>query len=83
MGPLVGSKVTCTHQSCSYLKLTEIAKTTIGTPSKGGIKEKNEDANYDYDMVWDAKGVMHLIQKGYSKISNANHGKSRSSIKKI
>ena len=52
--------------SYCFRKLTELAATAIGTTSKGGIKEKDEDANYDYDMVWDAEGVMHLIWKGYS-----------------
>lgn len=29
----------------------------------GGVKEKQEDADYDYEMVWDAEGSMHLIRK--------------------
>lgn len=28
-----------------------------------GVKEKNEDENCEYDMMWDAEGGMHLIKK--------------------
>ncbi|XP_059645690.1 uncharacterized protein C630.12 [Cornus florida] len=31
--------------------------------SGGGVKEKNEDENHDYEMIWDAEGSMHLIKK--------------------
>ncbi|CDO97772.1 unnamed protein product [Coffea canephora] len=27
------------------------------------IKEKNEDENFEYEMMWDAEGSMHLIKK--------------------
>ncbi|GLJ11160.1 hypothetical protein SUGI_0144910 [Cryptomeria japonica] len=67
--------------SYCFRKLTELAATAIRTTSKGGVKVKDEDANYEYDMVWDAEGVMHLIRKGYSKLSNANHGEVRSSAR--
>uniref|UniRef100_A0A5B7B5Z3 Calcineurin-like phosphoesterase domain-containing protein n=1 Tax=Davidia involucrata TaxID=16924 RepID=A0A5B7B5Z3_DAVIN len=30
---------------------------------RGGTKEKNEDENCEYEMVWDAEGSMHLIKK--------------------
>lgn len=30
---------------------------------QGGVKAKDEDALYDYEMVWDAEGSMHLIRK--------------------
>eukprot|EP00250_Pteridium_aquilinum_P012740 c20912_g1_i1 orf=91-1710(+) len=30
---------------------------------QGGVKAKDEDAPYDYEMVWDAEGSMHLIPK--------------------
>lgn len=30
---------------------------------KVGTKEKNEDENCEYEMVWDAEGSMHLVQK--------------------
>ncbi|KAJ7963380.1 Protein serine/threonine phosphatase [Quillaja saponaria] len=30
---------------------------------RGGTKEKNEDANYEYEMMWDAEGSMHLVKK--------------------
>uniref|UniRef100_I1KHK8 Calcineurin-like phosphoesterase domain-containing protein n=1 Tax=Glycine max TaxID=3847 RepID=I1KHK8_SOYBN len=26
-------------------------------------KEKDEDANYEYEMMWDAEGTMHLVKK--------------------
>ncbi|KAH9305429.1 hypothetical protein KI387_009833, partial [Taxus chinensis] len=66
--------------SC-FRKLTELAATAIGTTSKGGVKEKDEDASYDYEMAWDAEGVMHLIRKGYTKLSNSNSGEVRSSAR--
>lgn len=28
-----------------------------------GTKEKDEDANYEYEMMWDADGSMHLVKK--------------------
>ncbi|XP_061340909.1 uncharacterized protein C630.12 [Gastrolobium bilobum] len=31
--------------------------------SRSETKEKDEDANYEYEMVWDAEGSMHLIKK--------------------
>lgn len=30
---------------------------------QGGVKAKDEDALYEYEMVWDAEGSMHLIHK--------------------
>ncbi|KAK0595882.1 hypothetical protein LWI29_010854 [Acer saccharum] len=30
---------------------------------QGGTKEKNEDENCEYDMIWDAEGSMHLVKK--------------------
>ncbi|KVH92890.1 uncharacterized protein C630.12 [Cynara cardunculus var. scolymus] len=35
---------------------------------KSSTKEKDEDGNCDYEMVWDAEGSMHLIKKA-SKIA--------------
>lgn len=29
----------------------------------GGTKEKNEDENCEYEMMWDAEGTMHLVKK--------------------
>lgn len=29
----------------------------------GVTKEKNEDENCEYEMVWDAEGSMHLVKK--------------------
>ncbi|XP_054781516.1 uncharacterized protein C630.12 [Prosopis cineraria] len=30
---------------------------------RGETKEKDEDANYEYEMMWDAEGSMHLVKK--------------------
>lgn len=30
---------------------------------QGGSKEKNEDENCEYEMIWDAEGSMHLVKK--------------------
>lgn len=61
-----------------FRKLIEFAVTVVGTKSKSGMKEKDEDANYEYEMVWDAEGAMHLIRKGYSKVSSGGSGEVRS-----
>lgn len=29
----------------------------------GVTKEKNEDENCEYEMIWDAEGSMHLVKK--------------------
>lgn len=29
------------------------------------IKEKNEDVNYEYEMMWDAEGGMYFVRKSY------------------
>ncbi|KAG5008983.1 hypothetical protein JHK87_017498 [Glycine soja] len=31
--------------------------------SRSETKEKDEDANYEYEMMWDAEGTMHLVKK--------------------
>ncbi|XP_004510595.1 uncharacterized protein C630.12 isoform X1 [Cicer arietinum] len=31
--------------------------------SRNETKEKDEDANYEYEMMWDAEGSMHLVKK--------------------
>lgn len=31
--------------------------------SRSETKEKDEDANYEYEMMWDAEGSMHLVKK--------------------
>jgi hypothetical protein len=37
----------------------------------GGTKEKNEDENCEYEMMWDAEGTMHLVKKALnSPITN-------------
>ena len=30
---------------------------------KTGSKEKDEDENCEYEMIWDAEGAMHLVKK--------------------
>lgn len=60
-----------------FRNLIEFAATVVGTKSKSSIKEKDEDANYEYEMVWDAEGAMHLIRKGYSKVSSGGSGEVR------
>ncbi|KDP40605.1 hypothetical protein JCGZ_24604 [Jatropha curcas] len=30
---------------------------------RGGTKEKSEDENCEYEMMWDAEGTMHLVKK--------------------
>ena len=43
----------------------------------GMIKDlflKDEDANCEYEMVSDAEGAMHLIRRGYSKVSSNGSG---------
>ncbi|XP_065868107.1 uncharacterized protein C630.12 [Euphorbia lathyris] len=34
-----------------------------GSMFRGGTKEKDEDENCDYEMMWDAEGTMHLVKK--------------------
>ncbi|MED6177484.1 hypothetical protein PIB30_098533 [Stylosanthes scabra] len=34
-----------------------------GILSRSETKEKDEDANYEYEMIWDVGGTMHLIKK--------------------
>jgi len=31
--------------------------------SRSETKDKDEDANYEYEMMWDAEGSMHLVKK--------------------
>ncbi|XP_057454976.1 uncharacterized protein C630.12 isoform X2 [Lotus japonicus] len=41
--------------------------------SRSDTKEKDEDANYEYEMMWDADGSMHLIKKPLNaSIVNSN-----------
>lgn len=30
---------------------------------RDGTKEKDEDLNCEYDMIWDAEGSMHLVKR--------------------
>ena len=41
----------------------------------GNVKEKDEDANNDYEMVWDAEGSMHLIRKAPTQQDQRSTGK--------
>ncbi|KAL1329383.1 hypothetical protein HN51_046494 [Arachis hypogaea] len=34
-----------------------------GILSRTDAKEKDEDANYEYEMIWDVGGTMHLVKK--------------------
>lgn len=47
---------------------------------QGGAKAKDEDASYDYEMVWDAEGSMHLIGKpsGHGEHKSMNQAVARS-----
>ncbi|KAL6010443.1 hypothetical protein ACLOJK_000875, partial [Asimina triloba] len=55
----------CWDQFCSLLK-------SIGggivSNFKAGSKEKDEDDNCEFEMVWDAEGTMHLVKKA-SKVT--------------
>ncbi|KAH1149466.1 hypothetical protein GLYMA_16G015100v4 [Glycine max] len=49
------------HQCCG---LVGYCKQLIAcTFSRSETKEKDEDANYEYEMMWDAEGTMHLVKK--------------------
>ncbi|MCO5613289.1 hypothetical protein L7F22_067565 [Adiantum nelumboides] len=47
---------------------------------QGGAKAKDEDALYDYEMVWDAKGSMHLMRtpSGHGGYKSTNQSVARS-----
>ncbi|MCO5606470.1 hypothetical protein L7F22_060658 [Adiantum nelumboides] len=47
---------------------------------QGGVKAKDEDALYDYEMVWDAEGSMHLMRKpsGHGGYKSTNQSVARS-----
>lgn len=36
------------------------------------VKEKNDDEDCEYEMVWDAEGTMHLIKKAASRVNSSN-----------
>ncbi|KAJ4790788.1 Calcineurin-like metallo-phosphoesterase superfamily protein [Rhynchospora pubera] len=36
------------------------------------VKEKNDEEDCEYEMVWDAEGTMHLIKKAASKVNSSN-----------
>lgn len=36
---------------------------TLFNVVRGGTKEKDEDENCEYEMIWDAEGSMHLVKK--------------------
>ncbi|KAJ1390601.1 Metallo-dependent phosphatase-like [Sesbania bispinosa] len=45
--------------------------------SRNETKEKDEDANYEYEMMWDAEGSMHLVKKPLNaSIVNSNERSS-------
>lgn len=43
--------------------MTKINKFVKDDLFSSGRKEKNEDENCEYDMMWDAEGGLHLIKK--------------------
>ncbi|KAK9078407.1 hypothetical protein SSX86_002464 [Deinandra increscens subsp. villosa] len=45
-----------------HLRIGETMSNILGT-FKSNTKEKDEDENCEYEMVWDAEGSMHLIKK--------------------
>ncbi|KAF8397581.1 hypothetical protein HHK36_016501 [Tetracentron sinense] len=48
------------HYSC----LMEAIRRAISSNNfSSGTKEKNEDENCEYEMIWDAEGSMHLVKK--------------------
>lgn len=48
-----------------------ITSTISSNILRGGMKEKNEDDNCEYEMMWDAEGSMHLIKKALKAPSTA------------
>ncbi|XP_072981002.1 uncharacterized protein C630.12 isoform X1 [Typha angustifolia] len=53
---------------CNYaLKILNFIK-EIGTNLTATSKEKNEEEDCDYEMIWDAEGSMHLVKKSVTKI---------------
>lgn len=44
--------------------LRECIRSLINSTILGGVtKEKNEDEDCEYEMMWDTEGSMHLIKK--------------------
>ncbi|XP_057535708.1 uncharacterized protein C630.12 [Amaranthus tricolor] len=52
--------------------MTNINKLVKESLSSSGRKEKNEDENYEFEMMWDAEGSMHLIKKPYKAPLNVS-----------
>lgn len=49
------------HQCCGVVGCCKQLIASIFSRSE--TKDKDEDANYDYEMMWDAEGTMHLVKK--------------------
>ncbi|KAL2336330.1 hypothetical protein Fmac_010776 [Flemingia macrophylla] len=49
------------HQCCGVVGYCKQLITYIFSRSE--TKDKDEDANYEYEMMWDAEGTMHLVKK--------------------
>ncbi|XP_022721131.1 uncharacterized protein LOC111278773 isoform X2 [Durio zibethinus] len=47
---------------------------------RGGAKEKNEDENCEYEMIWSADGSMHLVKK--VSIKPVTHTSDRGSVER-
>ncbi|XP_020100776.1 uncharacterized protein C630.12 [Ananas comosus] len=58
--------------SWSYLdRFLDVIK-AIGNNFGNTAKEKDDEENCDYEMIWDAEGSMHLVKKATSKAPNIN-----------
>ncbi|XP_077240834.1 calcineurin-like metallo-phosphoesterase superfamily protein [Tasmannia lanceolata] len=56
----------CRHHYDRFMEFIERAiRSNINA---AGSKEKVEDDNCDYEMIWDAEGSMHLVKKAVKKV---------------
>ncbi|KAH9626728.1 hypothetical protein KSS87_010667 [Heliosperma pusillum] len=54
---------------CGHL-MTNVKKLVYGGLFSSGSKEKNEDEDCEYEMMWDAEGGMHLVKKPRTRTSS-------------
>ncbi|KAL8170789.1 hypothetical protein V2J09_022593 [Rumex salicifolius] len=47
----------------NYLGAVVVAAKKSASGGGGGMKQKSEDEECEYEMVWDAEGCMHLVKK--------------------
>jgi hypothetical protein len=57
-----------------YIRVCDIFSWIMNKKHSGSVKEKQEDANHDYEMVWDAEGSMHLIKKASAQQGQRSTG---------